>query len=147
MDGGEDLPYPLHVPGHSARATGPFWSYDPDYLFWRTANRIEVDWFEFDGQNGRWYNGMSSHYHYAHVKNIFAKNPGSYKRYKVYSGELSEEKGKIPGGLCFWDGDFHTWEFVVDRDVTYVNVTIEDENGRDRWVEICRCPTAPGSYR
>ena len=120
-----------------------FWSYDPDYLFWRTANRIEVDWFEFDGQNGKWYNGMSSHYHYAHVKNIFAKNPKSYKRYKVYSGELTEKKGKIPGGLYFWDGVFHTWEWIVDRDMTYTNVTIRNKDGRDRWVEICRCKTSP----
>jgi len=120
-----------------------FWSYDPDYLFWRTANRIEVDWFEFDGQNGCWYNGLSSHYHYAHVKNLFAKKAGSYKRYKVYSGELTEQKSKIPGGLYFWDGRFHTWEFVVDEAMTYVNVTVPDGAGREKWVEICRCPTAP----
>ncbi len=120
-----------------------FWSYNPEYLFWRTANRIEVDWVEFDGQNGRWYNGLSSHVHYCHVKNIFARNPKSYKRYKVYSGELSEEKGGIPGGLYFWDGEFHTWEWVVDRDMTYVNVTVGGEEGQERWVEICRCPTAP----
>lgn len=120
-----------------------FWSYGPDFLFWRTANRIECDWFEFDGQNGWWYNGIATHYHYAHVNNIFALNPKSYKRYKVYSGELKEEKSGIPGGLFIWDGQFHTWEFVVDRDWTYVNVTIPDGHGGDRWVEICRAPTAP----
>ena len=120
-----------------------FWSYSPDFLFWRTANRIECDWFEVDGKNGRWYNGLSSHYHYCHVKNIFAKNPRSYKRYKVYSGELTEAKGKIPGGFRFWDGEFHTWEFIIDEDMTYVNLTVKDANGQDRWVEVCRCPTAP----
>jgi hypothetical protein len=120
-----------------------FWSYDPDFLFWRTANRIECDWIEFDGQNGEWYNGMSSHYHYCHLKNIFAKNPKRYKSYKVYSGRLNEEKGKIPGGLYFWDGQFHTYEWIVDKDMTYANVTIPDGNGGERWVEICRCPTAP----
>ena len=121
-----------------------FWSYNPDFIFWRTANRMEVDWFEFDGKNGYWYNGLSTHLHYSHLKNnIFAKNPKSYKRYKVYSGELTEKKGKIPGGLFFWDGVFHTWEFVVDNKMTYVNVTLKDAQGADRWVEVCRCYTCP----
>ncbi len=120
-----------------------FWSYNPDFLFWRTANRIEVDWFEFDGKNGAWLNGLSSHYHYAHVPNIFAKDDSSYKSYKAYWGELTEQKSKIEGGLEFWDGQYHTWEFVIDNDMTYINVTITDEAGNDKWVEIGRVPTAP----
>ncbi|HEV7301567.1 MAG TPA: hypothetical protein VGN72_19540 [Tepidisphaeraceae bacterium] len=121
-----------------------FWSYDPDFLFWRTANRTEVDYFEFDGQNGNWLNGLSTHHHYSHLReNIFAKNPGTYKRFKVYGGELTEEKSNIPGGIFLWDGQYHTWEFVFDRDMTYINVTIPGPDGKDRWVEICRAPTAP----
>ena len=121
-----------------------FWSYSTEWLFWRTTNRIECDWFEFDGQNGHWYNGLSSHYHYSHLKhNIFARKPGGYKRYKVFSGELTEDDSNIPGGLFFWDGRFHTWEFVIGEKMTYVNVTIPRENGGERWVEICRCPTPP----
>ncbi|HEY9248831.1 MAG TPA: hypothetical protein VIO38_06855, partial [Rariglobus sp.] len=121
-----------------------FWSYDPDYLFWRTANRIEVDWWEFDGKNGRWLNGLSSHFHYSHIKNnVFVKNPSSRKSYKGYGGELSEAKTKIPGGIFVWDGQFRTWEFVVEEDTTYANVTIPDGNGGEQWVEIYRVPTAP----
>jgi hypothetical protein len=121
-----------------------FWSYDPDFLFWRTANRIEVDYFEFDGQNGHWLNGLSTHYHYSHLKdNIFAKNPRSYKRYKVYGGEMTEEKSQIPGGLFVWDGQYHTWEFAIGQDMTYINVPISDGNGGEKWVEIARTPTAP----
>tara|TARA_R110002096_G_scaffold42144_14_gene113775 strand:- start:310 stop:2718 length:2409 start_codon:yes stop_codon:yes gene_type:complete len=123
-----------------------FWSYGTENLIWRTSNRIEIDYFEFDGQNGKWLNGLSTHYHYPYFKgdsNIFARNTNSYNRFKVYGGELTEEKSKIPGGLYFWDGKFHTWEFVMDRDMTYINVTIVDEQGRDQWVEVCRCPTAP----
>lgn len=120
-----------------------FWSYDPDFLFWRTSNRIEVDWFEFDGQNGQWLNGLSSHYHAPNLANIFVKRASGDTSYKVYSGELSEAKGKIPGGLYFWDGQFHTWEFVVDDAMTFVNVTVPDANGNDQWVEVCRCATAP----
>ncbi|PTY01396.1 hypothetical protein DB346_13085 [Verrucomicrobia bacterium LW23] len=120
-----------------------FWSYDPASLVWRTGNRIEVDWFEFDGKNGGWLNGLSTHLHYPYHRTFFAKNPASYKRYKVYGGVLNEEKSKIPGGLFVWDGQYHTWEFVVDRETTYVNVTITDKDGQEKWVEICRCPTAP----
>jgi hypothetical protein len=123
-----------------------FWSYDPSNLLWRTSNRIEVDWFEFDGQNGKWLNGLSTHYHYPYIKNeknVFAKNTNSYKRYKAYGGELTPDKSRIPGGIDIWDGKFHTWEWVVEKDMTYANVTIPDNFGRDRWVEIFRCPTAP----
>lgn len=120
-----------------------FWSYGLEWLFWRTSNRIECDWLEFDGKNGHWYNGISTHYHYTHLKSIFAKNNDSYKRYKVYSGELTQEKGNIPGGLFIWDGQFHTWEFIIDRDMTYVNVTVKGEDGKDRWVEVCRAKTSP----
>lgn len=123
-----------------------FWSYGTENLIWRTSNRIEIDYFEFDGQNGKWLNGLSSHYHYPYFRgesNIFARNTNSYNRFKVYGGELTEEKSKIPGGLYFWDGKFHTWEFVMDREMTYINVTIEAANGKEQWVEICRSPTAP----
>ncbi|MBW3636025.1 MAG: hypothetical protein KY445_06100 [Armatimonadetes bacterium] len=122
-----------------------FWSYDPDFLFWRTANRIEVDYIELDGQSGAWLNAYSTHYHYSHVRNnnIYAKKPEGYKRYKAYGGELTEEKSKIPGGIWLWDGQYHTWEFVMDKDMTYVNITIPDGNGGEKWVEIFRTPTAP----
>lgn len=119
-----------------------FWSYGTDSLFWRTSNRIEVDWFEFDGKNGSWLNGLSAHYHYPHLKNnLFAKNTGSYKRYKGFGGDLSMAKSKIPGGLYFWDGKYHTWEFVVEQNMTYINVSLPLENGKDQWVEVSRCPT------
>lgn len=123
-----------------------FWSYDPDSLFWRTSNRIEVDWFEFDGKNARYLNGLSTHYHYPYIRgttNIFALNTGSYKRYKAYGGEMTEEKSKIPGGLYIWDGQYHTWEWIVDEEMTYANVTIPDANGVEKWVEIFRCRTSP----
>jgi hypothetical protein len=115
-----------------------FWSYDPDFIFWRTANRIENDWFEFDGINPRWLNGVATHYHYAHINNIFAKNPKSYKRFKVNGTELNEERTGVPGGMYIWDGEYHTWEFVVDEEMFYINVTIKDENGNDKWIELCR---------
>jgi hypothetical protein len=124
-----------------------FWSYDNDFLFWRTANRIEVDYFEFDGYAPNWLNSFSSHYHYSHLRkipnNLFNPKPEGYKRFKAYGGELTHEKSNIPGGIVIWDGQFHTWEYVIDHDMTYVNVTVADKAGGDRWVEIFRTPTAP----
>ena len=123
-----------------------FWSYDPDFLFWRTSNRIENDWWEFDGQNGSYLNGIASHIHYSQWRNnIFAKNPERYKSYKAYGADLSREKAKIPGELYFWDGQYHTWEYVVDRDFTYINITLPGPDGEDQWIELCRVPT-PASY-
>lgn len=124
-----------------------FWSYDPSTVVWRTANRIEVDWFEFDGKNGKYLNGLATHYHnpYIRTNNPFAVNTGSYKRFKVYGGELDEEKSRIPGGLYMWDGAFHTWEWVVDAEQTWANVTISAPDGKEKWVEIFRCPT-PATY-
>ncbi len=121
-----------------------FWSYDNDFLFWRTANRIEVDYFEFDGYAADWLNSLSSHVHYSHLRdNIHHPRPEGYKRYKVYGGHLTKEKSNIPGGIFIWDGQFHTWEWVIEEDMTYINVTIPDEEGNERWVEIARTPTSP----
>lgn len=119
-----------------------FWSYGSEFLFWRTSNRIEVDWFEFDGKDGWWLNGVSTHFHYPHVKSVFPRQNESYKRFKVFGAQLQEERIRAPGGLFVWDGRFHTWEFVVDRDMFYVNATVE-QDGRERWIELARCPPAP----
>src|SRR5690606_25460977 len=87
---------------------------------------------------------FSTHLHYSHWRNnIFAKNPDGYPRAKGYGGELTEEKSSIPGGIYHWDGEFRTWEFVINEDTTYVNVTIKDEGGNERWVEVFRIPTEP----
>jgi hypothetical protein len=122
-----------------------FWSYDPSALFWRTANRIEVDLFEFDGKGPKWLNGLATHYHNPGLRtnNILAVNTGSYKRFKVYGGELDEAKSKIPGGFSIWDGVFHTWEWVIDAETTYANVTVTGADGQEKWVEIFRCATGP----
>ncbi|MDF3131087.1 hypothetical protein P0Y35_17885 [Kiritimatiellaeota bacterium B1221] len=121
-----------------------FWSYGTENLWWRTANRIELDWFEFDGKNGYWLNGLSSHYHYPYSRgegNIFAKNTKSHKRFKMYGGELKTSKTKMPMDIYAWDGEFRTWEFVIDQDMTYVNVLLPDGNGGEKWVEVVRAGT------
>ncbi|MDR1190469.1 MAG: hypothetical protein LBK60_02245 [Verrucomicrobiales bacterium] len=119
-----------------------FWSYGTELLFWRTSNRIENDWWEFDGKGPRWMNGMSTHFHYPHVKNIHVKQNESYQRAKIFGASMTEEKTRIPGGIYVWDGEFHTWEFIVDRDWTYVNVSVEGADG-ETWYELWRCHTAP----
>lgn len=122
-----------------------FWSYGIENTQWMSSNRIEIDWFEFDGANGAWLNGLSTHYHYPYYRgegNIFAKNTNSHNRFKAYGGPLDEKKSKIPGGIFMWDGQYHTWEFVVEEEMTYINVTIADEDGNEKWVEVGRIPTA-----
>lgn len=121
-----------------------FWSYGTENAQWLTSNRIEIDWFEFDGKVGDYLNGLSTHYHYPAFRgegNIFAKNTNSHNRFKAYGGRLNEEESNIPGGLYMWDGQYHTWEFVVDEEMTYINVTITDDNGAEQWVEVGRVPT------
>ncbi len=122
-----------------------FWSYDTEFLFWRTSNRIELDWFEFEGHATDWINGIPSHIHYAHLKTPYPMKAERYKSYKAYGQHMTEAITRIPGGLTPWDGKFHTWEFVVDTDVTYANVSIYDSKGNEHWVELFRCPT-PAIY-
>ena len=119
-----------------------FWSYDPDFLFWRTANRVEVDWLELEGHATDWLNGIPSHIHYVHLKNPYVKNQERYKSYKVYGQHMTPQVTNLPDGFNPWDGKFHTWEFVVDHDTTYANITVYDRDGHERWVELFRGPTA-----
>ncbi len=137
--------FPKTAPEDLATGLFPaFWSYSTDFLFWRTTNRIENDWAEWEGKNPWWLNGLSTHVHYSHFRNnIFAKRAESYKRFKVWGSEMTEEKTNIPGGIYVWDGQFHTWEWIVDEDTTYINITAPDQNGEERWYELCRVPTAP----
>src|SRR5690606_6987276 len=112
--------FPKRSPEELAGGIFPgFWSYDNDFLFWRTANRIEVDYWEMDGQDGRWLNSFSSHFHYSHYRknNIHNPKPEGYKRFKPYGGLMTEQESKIPGGLYVWDGQYHTWEVVIDREM------------------------------
>lgn len=122
-----------------------FWSYGTEYLYWRTSNRIECDWFELEGANPRWLNGLSTHLHYTHVKNPHVRRADSYPRFKLMGAELKEELVGIPGGIRFWDGAFHTWEFAVGPDLTVISITVPDAGapGGERWIELCRGQTSP----
>ncbi len=122
-----------------------FWSYGTEYVFWRTSNRIECDWIEYDGKSPRWYNGLSTHLHYTHLRNPHVRRVDSYPRYKLMGAELKEELVGVPGGIDFWDGEFHTWEFAVGPELTTICITVRDEAvpGGERWIELCRGKTSP----
>ena len=122
-----------------------FWSYGTEYLYWRTSNRIECDWFELEGANPRWLNGLSTHLHYTHVKNPHVRREDSYPRFKLMGAELKEDLVGVPGGITFWDGAFHTWEFAVGPDLTVISITVPDtaEPDGERWIELCRGQTSP----
>jgi hypothetical protein len=92
-------------------------------------------------------NGMSTHYHYPHVKSVFPKSNDSYKRTKIFGAVMTEEVTKIPGGIYVWDGEWHTWEYIIDEDWTFVNVSVEtpgsDGRVKEKWYELWRCRTSP----
>ena len=73
-----------------------FWSYGTEYLYWRTSNRIECDWFELEGANPRWLNGLSTHLHCTHVRNPHVRRADSYPRYKLMGAELTEKLVGVP---------------------------------------------------
>ena len=140
--------FPKEDPKTVAHGLFPaFWSYGTEWQFWRTSNRIENDWWEFDSVEGFWMNGMSTHFHYPHVKSIFPKTNDSYKRTKIFGAKMTEDITKIPGGIYVWDGQWHTWEYIVDNDWTYVNVSVETPGSggkiNEKWYELWRCRTAP----
>ncbi len=122
-----------------------FWSYGTEHLFWRTSNRIECDWFELDGASSRWLNGLSTHLHYPYIDNPHVRRPESYQRFKLMGAELTERLVGVPGGIDFWDGAFHTWEFAVGPDLTTICITVPDAEapGGERWIELCRGQTSP----
>lgn len=122
-----------------------FWSYGTEHLYWRTSNRIECDWFELEGANPRWLNGLSTHLHYTHVPNPHVRRAQSYSRFKLMGSELSEERAGVPGGISFWDGRFHTWEYVVGPELTVASITVADPDAPDgeRWIELFRGQTSP----
>lgn len=138
--------FPKHNSGEIPGGLFPaFWSYGSEFLYWRTSNRIECDFFEFDGIGPSYLNGLSTHIHYPHVKSSFVMSTNSYTRGKGFGGKLDEQVTGIPGGLEIWDGIFHTWEFILDDEITYINVSYPDpdDDKKEKWIEIFRMPTSP----
>jgi hypothetical protein len=122
-----------------------FWSYGLEALFWRTGERIEVDFWEADSRDGTYLNGGSSHVHKGMYPGRLGHLEQDAPRNKVFGGRMTGQATGLPAGLNFWDGQWHCWEFVVDDEETTFNVTV-DKGAGEEWIELFRCRT-PAEYR
>ena len=113
-----------------------FWTYDADYLVWRTRNRLETDFFEYDGLNGLFIN-TAMHVHPARIAydspDISVPDLG----HKIIGTSLTEANGFDPQ-IDIYDGVYHVWEFRIEDDNSYV---ICDDQ------EVARMPTTPWLLR
>ena len=117
-----------------------FWAYALQPLFLRHLERIEIDFWEFEGKNPYWINGGSSHVHAAHYRNKLGHLEKDAKRFKILGINMTPNEASLHKPLSFWDGQWHTWEFRIDHDQTYLNVILEVD-GSEEWIELYRCAT------
>ena len=113
-----------------------FWTYDADYLVWRTRNRLETDIFEYDGLNGLFIN-TSAHVHTARIPYSSPEIAPAELSHKMIGTALTVPNGFDPQ-VDIYDGQFHTWEFRIEDDLSY---TICDDQ------EVARMPTTPWLLR
>ncbi len=109
-----------------------FWSYGTQHLFWRTRNRVELDYFEYDGRNGAWINTTQ----HVHAKAIIPFDSPEIRKspdvsYKIAGRELNAKNNFTPT-IDIYDGEFHVWEFRIENDFSYM--IIDDK-------EVVRVPT------
>ncbi len=121
-----------------------FWCYSLEPLFARELERIEIDFWEFDGKNPLYLNGASSHVHSAAYPGLLGHLRKDAKRYKVWGGELRAARLGTEEDFTVWDGKWHTWEFATGSDFTSLSVSLE-KNGEEQMIELYRCPT-PKEY-
>jgi hypothetical protein len=123
-----------------------FWSYALAPMFHCEDERVEVDFWEFDGRNGRWLNALASHVHAGIRKGISGHLARDATSYKVWGGNLDEKRlglGHLEG-MSLWDGEWHTWEVRIQNDTTVLAVTLL-RGGREVMVELVHCQT-PKEY-
>ncbi|MEM6888847.1 MAG: hypothetical protein AAGA97_00635 [Pseudomonadota bacterium] len=89
------------------------WFYNLEHLFWRTSERIEIDGFEFEGNDDRWINGGSAHVHAGEYPGKFGHLERDIRHEKVLGARLD---------IDIWDGEFHLWELRIDPDLTYLGL-------------------------
>jgi hypothetical protein len=109
-----------------------FWSYGTEHLFWRTRNRVEMDYVEYDGLNGAWLNTTQ----HIHAKGIIPFDSPEIRhapdiRYKLAGMELTAKNNFTPP-IDIYDGQYHTWEFRIEDDFSYM--IVDDK-------EVVRVPT------
>ncbi len=89
------------------------WFYNLEHLFWRTSERIEIDGFEFEGNDDQWINGGSAHVHAGEYPGKFGHLEKDIAHEKMFAARLD---------IDIWDGKFHLWELRIEPDFTYLGV-------------------------
>jgi beta-glucanase (GH16 family) len=110
-----------------------FWAYGREHLFWRTRNRLETDFWEYDGLDGTYIN-ITQHVH----KPVLAgyDDPGILTkniRYKIAGYRLDSSNG-FPRTIDIYDGEYHTWYAQIEDDFSYFVLD---------GYEVARVPTTP----
>jgi beta-glucanase (GH16 family) len=124
------------LPGLPAPRPGffpAFWAYGREHLFWRTRNRLESDFWEYDGLDGTYIN-ITQHIHKPTLGGY--SDPGILTkdvRYKIAGYRLNSSDG-FPRTIDIYDGEFHTWYAQIEDDYSYFVV-----DGQ----EVARVPTTP----
>lgn len=112
-----------------------FWAYARPHLLWRTRNRLETDFFEYDGLDGTWIN-TTQHVHDPSLKTLATSNGpilSNDTRYKLFGQKVAPVNG-FPVTVDIYDGQYHTWYVQIEDDYTYVVID---------GVEVGRVPTSP----
>lgn len=124
--------FPLMPTGPRPGFFPAFWAYGRDQLFWRTRNRLETDFWEYDGLNGAYINVTqlvhASTLPYAHP-DVLVSDVST----KMFGYEVSPTNG-FPAKIDIYDGQYHTWYFQIEDDLTYMVLD---------GLEVGRCPTVP----
>ncbi|WFB37795.1 fibronectin type III domain-containing protein [Kiritimatiellota bacterium B12222] len=108
-----------------------FWSYGTEHLFWRTRNRIELDFMEYDGLNGQWIN-TSQHIHTGSLGyNIPEIRQSTDLSDKIIGTTLNSSHNFVPT-VDIYDGQYHIWEYRIEDDYSYI--IVDDK-------EVARVPT------
>jgi hypothetical protein len=99
-----------------------FWSYGLGHIFWRTRNRLETDFWEYDGLNGAWIN-TSQHVHAPKLGKTFTSpeiNPLSLS--DKMAGYTVGPANEFPALIDIYDGEFHTWTMRIEDDLSYITL-------------------------
>jgi beta-glucanase (GH16 family) len=110
-----------------------FWAYGREHLFWRTRNRLETDFWEYDGLDGTYIN-ITQHVHKPALAGYAdASILTTDVRYKIAGYQLDSSNG-FPRTIDIYDGEYHTWYAQIEDDFSYFVLD---------GYEVARVPTTP----
>lgn len=109
-----------------------FWAYGKEHLFWRTRNRLETDFWEYDGLNGAYIN-ISQHVHKPRLGYADPQVAAHDVHRKIAGYQIDPSNG-FPETIDIYDGEFHTWYAQIEDDYSYFVI-----DGH----EVARVPTTP----